>query len=153
MSLKVSIRNDGGIGGELKRLRATAGLTQKQLATKVGLSEIAIRQYETNKRLPKWENMIAIFAALGKDKRYIVKHYLESYFDVVLGNMADEDRNDANDEMQLQVFSVLLDSLDEDSGIIQSYSRLSKENQQTVRDLIEFLKQREKEGEGNAAQD
>lgn len=40
-------------GDRIKKARKNAGLTQKQLAEKIGVAEITIRQYETNKRLPK----------------------------------------------------------------------------------------------------
>lgn len=41
------------IGSNIKRYRKLKGLTQEQLAIKVGLSKVAIQKYETNKREPK----------------------------------------------------------------------------------------------------
>jgi transcriptional regulator with XRE-family HTH domain len=44
------------IGDVLKRLRKEKGLTQEQLAEKVGLSKSAIIQYENNKREPNFHS-------------------------------------------------------------------------------------------------
>ena len=41
----------------IKNARKKAGLTQKELAQKAGLAEITIRQYETNKREPRNEQL------------------------------------------------------------------------------------------------
>lgn len=51
-------------GDSIKNARKKAGLTQKELAEKAGLAEITIRQYETNKREPRSENLKKIAAAL-----------------------------------------------------------------------------------------
>lgn len=41
------------IGSNIQRYRKLKGVTQAELATKVGLSKVAIQKYETNKREPK----------------------------------------------------------------------------------------------------
>lgn len=52
--------------GELIQQRRKAkGLTQKQLAEMLGVAEITIRQYETNKREPKIDKLSRIADALG----------------------------------------------------------------------------------------
>lgn len=43
------------IGENIKKFRREKGLTQKQLALKCGMAEITIRQYETGKREPRFE--------------------------------------------------------------------------------------------------
>ena len=53
------------IGLRIKNARKNAGLTQKSLAEKSGLAEITIRQYETNKREPRNEQIRKIAHALG----------------------------------------------------------------------------------------
>ena len=53
------------IGLCIKSARKKAGLTQKSLAEKSGLAEITIRQYETNKREPRNEQIRKIAHALG----------------------------------------------------------------------------------------
>ena len=52
-------------GSDIKAARVKAGLTQKELAQKAGLAEITIRQYETNKREPRTENLKKIASALN----------------------------------------------------------------------------------------
>lgn len=41
------------IGKRIKSARNSMGLTQKELAEKCGIAEITLRQYETDKRIPK----------------------------------------------------------------------------------------------------
>lgn len=50
------------VAEKIKNQRKAAGLTQKQLAEKVGLSEPAIRMYELGKREPN----AAVLAKIGK---------------------------------------------------------------------------------------
>ena len=45
-------------GDYIKIARQKAGLTQKQLAEKVGLATITIQQYERNLREPRLENCL-----------------------------------------------------------------------------------------------
>lgn len=53
------------IGDKIKNYRKLAGLTQKQLAEKCELAEITIRQYESDKRQPRIEQLCKISDALG----------------------------------------------------------------------------------------
>lgn len=41
------------IGSNIKRYRKIKGLTQEQLASKIGMSKVAVQKYETEKREPK----------------------------------------------------------------------------------------------------
>lgn len=61
-------------GQRIKAARVKAGLTQKELGTKLGVSESFIAQYETDKRNPKKETLEKIADALGV-------HFLELYSD------------------------------------------------------------------------
>lgn len=45
------------VGENIKKYRIAKGLTQKQLANKLGLAEITIRQYENKSRTPKLETL------------------------------------------------------------------------------------------------
>lgn len=51
-------------GQRIKAARMKAGLTQKELSTKLGVSESFIAQYETDKRNPKIETLEKIAHAL-----------------------------------------------------------------------------------------
>ena len=52
------------LGDKIKYYRNLKKLTQKQLSGMTGISEIAIRKYESNQRKPKIENIIKIAIAL-----------------------------------------------------------------------------------------
>lgn len=53
------------IGENIKKYREKKGLTQKELGAALGLAEITIRQYESNKREPKYEILFSIADALN----------------------------------------------------------------------------------------
>lgn len=55
------------LGQRIKSMRKKAGLTQAQLAESVGLSTIAIRQYESGVRCPKYETVERIAKAMKCD--------------------------------------------------------------------------------------
>lgn len=53
-----------GFSENLKKYRKEKGMSQAELARKVGVSEISIRKYENNERSPKLETRIALADAL-----------------------------------------------------------------------------------------
>ncbi|MBI1915407.1 MAG: helix-turn-helix transcriptional regulator [Planctomycetes bacterium] len=53
--------------GRLRELRSQAGLTQEQLAEKVGVKRDAIARWERGSREPSWSNVVALVNALGVD--------------------------------------------------------------------------------------
>lgn len=48
----------------IKSRRENLGLTQKQLAEKVGLTDVTISRYENGEREPKWSDFLAICEVL-----------------------------------------------------------------------------------------
>jgi transcriptional regulator with XRE-family HTH domain len=52
-------------GGRLRELREAAGLTQQQLADRVGCSWEAVSRWERSVREPGWSQILALAAALG----------------------------------------------------------------------------------------
>lgn len=52
-------------GQNIKNYRKMRGLTQKDLAQKIGVAEITLRQYENNKREPRIETIQKIAFALN----------------------------------------------------------------------------------------
>lgn len=52
-------------GEKIKKARKAAGLTQKQLADSLGVSESFVSQYESGKREPKYQTLVKLAAALG----------------------------------------------------------------------------------------
>lgn len=53
------------VGDHIKNARKSAGITQKELAEKCGAAEITIRQYESNKREPRNEQLMKIARILN----------------------------------------------------------------------------------------
>ena len=51
--------------GRLKQLREAAGLTQKELADRAGLTTDGIARLERSDRKPTWETVLALCQALG----------------------------------------------------------------------------------------
>lgn len=58
---------DNKMGEMIRTLRTLAGLTQKELAEKVGVSTITIQQYERNVRTPRLEIAEKIAKILGDE--------------------------------------------------------------------------------------
>jgi len=49
----------------IKSRRKKLGLTQKQLAQKVNLTDVTISRYETKQREPSWSDFLSICKVLG----------------------------------------------------------------------------------------
>jgi transcriptional regulator with XRE-family HTH domain len=52
-------------GGRLRELRAAAGLTQKVLAERAGLTREAVAYLEGGRNDPHWSTVVALCVALG----------------------------------------------------------------------------------------
>ena len=61
------------VGGNVRRLRNVAGLTQEALAEKTGLSSVYISEIERGRRNPSVLVMAEIAHALGADVRDLLK--------------------------------------------------------------------------------
>ena len=53
------------VQSKIKDARKTKGLTQKQLADRLGVTQATVGQYETNKQPPKLSTLFKIATALG----------------------------------------------------------------------------------------
>ena len=53
------------VGEKIRKFRKEQGLTQKQLAESSGISSVTVQQYETEKRIPKHENLQKISNSLN----------------------------------------------------------------------------------------
>lgn len=53
--------------GRLRELREQIGLTQQELAERVGVQRDAVARWEAGRREPSWSNVLALAAALGVD--------------------------------------------------------------------------------------
>lgn len=59
-------------GQRLKETRLKIGITQKELAQKVGIDPAEISQYEAGKRTPKWETFNKVLDILGVTADYMM---------------------------------------------------------------------------------
>lgn len=71
------------IAEQIRNIRQSKGLTQKQLAEKAGLLEETIRKYELGKIKPKFENLNKIAFALDVHPNQLVSEYIEPLYDFV----------------------------------------------------------------------
>ena len=53
------------IGENIKKVRVGAGLTQKQLGERLGITSQSIAQWETGRREPKYQSIVKIADALN----------------------------------------------------------------------------------------
>jgi transcriptional regulator with XRE-family HTH domain len=53
--------------GRLRELREAAGLTQRDLADKIGVHVDAVARWEQGRREPSWATVLALAEALGVD--------------------------------------------------------------------------------------
>ena len=60
------------IGARIRERRVDRGLTQAQLAAKVGVTENAITQYETGRAVPKPQRLQGIATALGSSMEWLL---------------------------------------------------------------------------------
>lgn len=61
-----------GIGKRIRDARKAAGLTQEELAERMGTSSVAVAQWETGRRNPKMGTVSKLAAALGVDAAELV---------------------------------------------------------------------------------
>lgn len=114
-------------GDRLKALRTARGLSQQELADKLGVNKMTISGYERNVRRPAGENALEIYEALA-DLFNVDLSYLLGHTDVVnrlTGTEADPD--DA--EIALKVNS-------EELEIIKAYREADDEHKKLVKIII-----------------
>lgn len=83
-------------GERIKQARKRAGLTQKQLGEKLGITFQSVAQWETGKRIPKVESLQKIADALNMDVYTLMGARIETYEDgsqiVFDDNVTDEEK-------------------------------------------------------------
>ena len=65
------------IGSRLKEARISAGLTQPELADKVGVTKGAVGNYETDLSSPKEPILIRLMEVLKIDANYLYQDYIQ----------------------------------------------------------------------------
>lgn len=74
---------------KLKELRSQAGLTQKQLATQIGVTKSVISYYELQERLPSPEILIKLAAVFHVSADYLLG--IEKAKSIDVSGLNDED--------------------------------------------------------------
>ena len=59
-------------GDQIRHYRKARGMTQKELGSKCGMADSAIRKYESGKVTPKWETIKRLAAALDIDPLLLI---------------------------------------------------------------------------------
>lgn len=77
------------IGSRMKTRREELGMTQTQLAEKIGVTKGAIGNYETDANSPKASMMYKIFEALQCDANYL---YQDDMFDAASVMLPEDER-------------------------------------------------------------
>ena len=90
------------IGERIKQCRLEHGMTQKDLAERMGISPIGISQYENGKRIPKIETIDRIASAIGVDPTYLSKRGGENMLNV---------KNRPASEKEQEAISILQNAL------------------------------------------
>lgn len=109
------------IGKTISKLRSNKGLSQRDFASLIGVSNGAVGMWETNKRQPDLEMVLKIADYFNVSTDYLLGHK-ETYSNKNIQN------------------SVLLDLSKKDVKIISSYKKLQPENQKRLEDYINILK-------------
>lgn len=118
------------IGSNIKRYRKIKGLTQEQLANKIGMSKVAIQKYETEKREPKNIIVSDIAKALNVSVVDLYKEDVESIEDIVQAKEIEQ--IDVNTDL-----AKIIRNYRDKSGI--SYTRLADKigvSKKTIEDIV-----------------
>ena len=135
-------------GEKIKQARKRAGITQQQLADRLGISYVVISQYENNKRNPKVDTIYKIASALEIDVSALLSdQYLNDYYESLIKKYAssDSDKNTAIDH--LKRYFNQIDVMQND--LLSAYSQLNTDGQQVaverVQELTEIKKYRKEQ--------
>jgi DNA-binding XRE family transcriptional regulator len=64
---RVAARGRQVVGGRVRQLRQTAGLTQEELASRAGMGRVTLSRIENGEQSPRYETLVKMAAALEKD--------------------------------------------------------------------------------------
>ena len=127
-----------GIGDNIKKYRKQAGLTQKQLAERIGAATGTIQQYELGKREPRFEQITKIVNALGLKEEHEL-YGKDAWLLLVQGSadfahsMSEQGYTFLEKERELIVLFNQMNDLGKDTAI------------ERIRELTEIQKYRQKE--------
>ena len=127
------------IGERIKKERNQKGLTQKELAERLGVTTTVIGQYERTERTPKMETLVKIAEALELPGYHLLCKHFNVSADYLLGL--------AEDKVQQNPSAVTVVQIpDEVSGLISDYQKLDWDGQKAVIRTIDKELERIKSG-------
>ncbi|HEY5586378.1 MAG TPA: XRE family transcriptional regulator [Ruminiclostridium sp.] len=92
-----------GIGSKIKEARLSLGMTQEQLANKLGITKSAIANYENGVSHPKEDILYKLFSALNVDANYLFEGNYSSKNITIAAHRIDGYDNDLPEEAQQEL--------------------------------------------------
>ena len=98
-----------GLGKRIKTLLIEQGMTQRQLAEKVGATECSISKYLKDERQPRAEVLANIATALGTTSEYLLgkQEEITTEFGTILGLCARSAPNFTDEQRQQLAVAIL----------------------------------------------
>lgn len=125
------------IGQSIRTFRNKVGMTQQELSEKTGISVQSIRKYESDKVVPKSQNLQSIAKTLGVSPSDIdsgLKDTLERWNQTI-------DQESLSKEVKL--WESITETFGEESAsFFNDYLSLTPEGQQKASEYMEFLMQK-----------
>ena len=125
------------IGQSIRTFRNKVGMTQQELSEKTGISVQSIRKYESDKVVPKSQNLQSIAKTLGVSPSDIdsgLKDTLERWNQTI-------DQESLRKEVEL--WESITETFGEESAsFFNDYLSLTPEGQQKASEYIDFLMQK-----------
>ena len=125
------------IGQRIRTFRKKIGMTQQELSDKTGISVQSIRKYESDRMVPKSQNLQSISKTLGVSPSDIdsgLKNTLERWNQTI-------DTESLSKEVDLWE-SITETFGDESASFFNDYLSLTPEGQQKASEYMEFLMQK-----------
>lgn len=126
------------VGDCIRDMRKSSGMTQAELAKKVGLSTITIRQYESNAREPRFTTLQSIATALECEVSVLLPTPNENpmYFRKIRDNLTEEEILDLKD-----VDNLSNPEYQKEKIILRLFRKLNSNGKQTAIWRVEELTQ------------
>jgi len=90
-----------GFGNQIRKAREAKGLTQKDLADRIGVTASAVTNYENETSHPKKEVLYRMFEALDVDANYLYRDAIAPGFDAFTYAMSDESRELTDEDKKI----------------------------------------------------
>ena len=136
-------------GNNIKLARKEAGLTQEQLAKKCGVATITIRQYESGKRQPRFEQLQEIAIALGVSADYLMTgglHVSQTHLENGVHIYKSARPFDVASDFLRDYQDLEVDIPYQDEYLIIAIDKNSTLTDDEVRDLVEIYRPEQKNG-------